>query len=289
MSWPSPAHFPYCGPAASPALLWSRWNFDPVLIAALAAVALLYALGSAHLARRGGGPGRGERAGFYAGWCFAALALMSPLCALSVSLFAARVGQHMILTLLAAPLVALGRPGTAIAAVCGLGSSSSFWTRPAPLAAAGLFAALLWLWHAPGPYAATFASTPVYWAMHLSLFGSALWLWQALLAAPRRALMRQVAAGVISSTQMGLLGALITLAARPLYTPHLLTTAAWGLGPLQDQQLGGGIMWVPGCFAFLAAAALAFWPIIARGDLIRAAPAGGGAGFGRQVSGGSRL
>ena len=77
----------------------------------------------------------------------------------------------------------------------------------------------------------------------------------------------------MSSVQMGLLGALITLAPRALYAPHALTTTAWGLTPLQDQQLGGSIMWVPGCVVFLAVAMLAlrrllgqprFAPVLAR-------------------------
>jgi putative membrane protein len=44
---------------------------------------------------------------------------------------------------------------------------------------------------------------------------------------------------------MALLGAILTFTDRPLYTPHLLTTQAWGLTPLADQQLAGAIMWVP--------------------------------------------
>ncbi len=53
---------------------------------------------------------------------------------------------------------------------------------------------------------------------------------------------------------MGLLGALITFAARPLYAPHFLTTLAWGLEPLEDQQLAGLIMWAPAAGFYLAAA-----------------------------------
>jgi putative membrane protein len=56
--------------------------------------------------------------------------------------------------------------------------------------------------------------------------------------------------------QMGLLGALITFAGEPLYAPHLLTTAAWGLTPLEDQQLGGLIMWAPAAAVYLVAALL---------------------------------
>jgi cytochrome c oxidase assembly factor CtaG len=61
-------------------------------------------------------------------------------------------------------------------------------------------------------------------------------------------------ASLVSTVQMGLLGALITLAPRPLYAPHLLTTDAWGLAPLEDQQLGGLVMWIPGGVAYVVGA-----------------------------------
>jgi putative membrane protein len=64
-----------------------------------------------------------------------------------------------------------------------------------------------------------------------------------------------IAAGLITSVQMGLLGALITFAPRSLYAPHIFTTGVWHLTPLEDQQLGGTIMWIPGCIVFFAAAA----------------------------------
>jgi putative membrane protein len=55
----------------------------------------------------------------------------------------------------------------------------------------------------------------------------------------------------VTFLQMGLLGAVLTLASRPLFQWHFLTTQAWGLSPLQDQQLGGALMWVPGIALFL--------------------------------------
>jgi putative membrane protein len=241
------------------------------MIGSLAALALLYAVGARRLERRGMAPRLVEQAAFWSGWVIAALALASPLCPLSVSLFAARIGQHMILTLVAAPLVVAGRPLAALAAGIGLGLPPGRGMRPAPLSATAVFAVLLWFWHAPGPYAATFASTAVYWAMHLSLFGAALWLWHGLFDSRPETLIARIAAGVISSAQMGLLGALITLAPRPLYAPHALTTAAWGLSPLQDQELGGGIMWVPGCLVILALSLLSLWPAFAEPAAQRAA------------------
>lgn len=191
----------------------------------------------------------------FVGWYFTGLAvtaaaLISPLCALSVALFSARVGQHMVLALLAAPLVAAGRPAEAFAAALRVGVGR--WTAR-PGYATAMFAAVIWFWHAPGPYAATFESVSVYWCMHLSVFASALWLWSTLID-HGAGVLAPVLAGFISSVQMGLLGALITLAPRALYAPHALTTTAWGLTPLQDQQLGGSIMWVPGCVVFLAVA-----------------------------------
>lgn len=254
----APRIVPYCGSPPSPDALLGRWNLDPVLIGGLLLLLALYLIGRRRLPpaqRRGLGA-------FVAGWAVGAAALVSPLCPLSVSLFSARVGQHMLLILVAAPLVALGRPGAVLRAAFGRASPA----RGAPLSAAALFLALLWLWHAPGPYAATFSSAALYWVMHLSLFFSALWLWSELLGAPASA--AQLGAAALTMMQMGFLGALITLAPRPLYGPHLLTTFAWGLDPLQDQQLGGAIMWIPGAVVFLAVA------LALGARLISPAPAG---------------
>jgi Cytochrome c oxidase caa3 assembly factor (Caa3_CtaG) len=104
MTWHYPATIPYCGPPPSPASLLVSWNLDPVLIAGLVAFAGLYIIGGARLDRSGRGLRLSEKAAFHTGWLMAALALLSPLCPLSVSLFAARVGQHMVLALVAAPL-----------------------------------------------------------------------------------------------------------------------------------------------------------------------------------------
>ena len=225
----------FCGAPPDPASLIGRWTPHLSLWAALAAGLAAYLW----LSRRE--VGRGRRAAFFAGWAVAALALVSPLCALSVSLFSARVGQHMLLALLAAPLMALGLPDPA-----------GRWRRcemPSALA----FAAALWVWHAPGPYAATFRSDVVYWLMDLTILASSTALWWAVLRAPAGRMGVAVAATVAAGLQMALLGAVITWASRPLYAPHLLTTADWGLTPLQDQQLGGALMWAPGGLIFMAA------------------------------------
>jgi putative membrane protein len=266
---------PYCGAQVIPAQLWSRWNTDPVLMLAIMVLAGAYFGGARLLNDCNRTIGHGEKAAFGVGWLITAVALISPLCALSVSLFSARIGQHTILLLVAAPLVAAGKPTAAVAALFGRsvtlrrnGSAAD------PLLAAGLFAALLWFWHAPVSYTATFASTRAYWAMHVSLFSSAVWLWTGLLDSTPESASQVLGASVISTVQMSLLGALITLAPRLLYTQHLLTTASWGLTPLEDQQLGGGIMWVPGCMIFFSVSIFVLSRALQRADWAAYRPVG---------------
>jgi len=250
---------PYCGTPPQPGALWTQWNLDPVLMAALLLVLAVYlrAAGGCVSSSNGSVTGSIERNCFVAGWTVLALAWISPLCNLTVALFSARVGQHMLVVLVAAPLLVLGRPFEILVRA---------WPVPmravapalaqlarAPLAAA-LFALLLWLWHLPRPYRATFESDLLYWTMHLTLLASALCLWHVLICRERRELQRAVVAGIVTVVQMGLLGAAITLAPRLLYDPHVLTTQLWGLTPLEDQQLGGLIMWVPGCAIVILAA-----------------------------------
>jgi putative membrane protein len=252
---------PYCGAPPSPGTLWQHWNLDPVLLLGLVASISLYHVGVRRRARLGTPTSAIRRALFDAGWAVTALALISPLCPLSVALFSARVAQHVVLGLVGAPLVMAGQPVAVVAAVFGrkvrAGSSS-------PLLAAFAFAAVLWFWHTPVAYAATFSSTFAYWAMHFSAYGAAMWLWAGLLDSTPARMPAAIGAGLISTVQMGLLGALITLSPRAFYSVHASTTAAWHMTQLQDQQLGGAIMWIPGCVVFLAVAMLELAVLLGR-------------------------
>jgi putative membrane protein len=222
---------PYCGGAPLPGALIDRFNLDPIVIGALFfACALQWIVLKKHPSR------------YYVlgGWLVAAAAFLSPLCALSVALFAARVAQHMILILIAAPLIALGLPRSHRSM-----SACPLWS------ATIAFLLFLWAWHMPLPYAATFESVPVYWAMHLTLFCSAIWLWRELLQHSDPQTGSALAAGTITFVHMGLLGAVFTFADHAMFERHFGTTQVWGFSPLQDQQLGGVFMWVPGTALFL--------------------------------------
>jgi putative membrane protein len=170
---------------------------------------------------------------------------VSPLCALASALFSARVLHHVLLVAGVAPLLALAFP------LRGL--------RSPPLAVlVAINAIVLWLWHAPAPYEWGLASVPSYWLMQGSLLASAWLLWRAIFAPsahPGQALLALVA----TVAQMGLLGALIVFAPRPLYLVHLASTAPWGMSPLADQQLAGLLMWVPAMLPYLAVGLWRAW------------------------------
>lgn len=214
---------PYCGAAPSPGEIMGRWNFDPPLIAALCLAGLIL------------GARRSNRPHALLGLGVLTLIFVSPLCALSSALFSARTVHHVLLLTLAAPLIAPSLPRIR----GGLGAA---------IIAQSL---VLWAWHAPAAYAWALSSDAGYWIMQATLFGGALWFWQALRAA---SWLSAVAGLLAAMVAMGLLGAILTFSQRPFYEPHQVSTLAWGLTPLDDQQAAGLIMSAPAAAIYLIAA-----------------------------------
>jgi putative membrane protein len=220
---------PYCGAAPVPSELLARWNFDPPLLATIALAAWL------GLRYADGAPG--QRRLWIAATLLTMLLFASPFCALTSALFSARAVHHLALTALLAPLLAAALP-TARAA-----GGLALWFA--------LHAATFWLWHLPQSYELALSNDAVYWLMQASLLFTALALWRGVRSAP---LPSAIAALLATMIQMGLLGALLTFIGTPLYEPHRLAPLAWGLSPLEDQQIAGLIMWAPGAALYLAAA-----------------------------------
>jgi putative membrane protein len=229
-----PIWIPYCGAAPVPGEWLGRWNFDPLLLAVIGAIAL-----ASHLAIGRAEPGR--RFALAAALAVLLLLFVSPLCALASALFSARVVHHVLFTAVAAPLLVLALPRRRLA----MAGPLAFWTL--------LSAMVFWAWHAPAVYAFALSSDAAYWLMQLTLLASATGYWAAL---RRSSAPAAVAALLAAMVQMGLLGALITFSGAPSYAPHFATTRPWGLDPLEDQQLGGLIMWAPAAGLYLAAALL---------------------------------
>lgn len=251
-----------------PLSLWLDWEFDPGIVAALVISAALYAIGS----RRHAGLTRIQRICFWAGWVSLVIALVSPLHPLGEELFSAHMVQHEILMLICAPLLVISRPLVTFLwalpfewrRTLGRWAKTSAVRAPwlwltAPLTAWWIHAVAIWTWHAPSPMDATLKSDLVHAAQHLSFLLSALLFWWALFYAHGR---RAYGSGVLyiftTAIHTGILGALLTFAPRPWYAPYAKTTQQWGLTPLQDQQIGGLIMWVPASIVYIVAGLVLF-------------------------------
>lgn len=222
---------PYCGAGPAPDQLWSRWNLDPALLAALGTLGVVL-----FLVTRGD---RRRQALAATAWAALVIGFVSPLCALSSALFAARTVHHVLLAAVAAPLLAWALPQPTRA------------ERAMMLLAPPVFAIAFWAWHAPAAYGWALSSDVAYWLMQVSVLTSAVALWRGVrIASPPMA----VAILLGTMVQMGLLGALLVFMPRAIYAPHALTTAAWDLTPLADQQVAGLIMWAPAAAIYLGAA-----------------------------------
>jgi len=248
-----------------------HWSFEPWVLVLLAASLLAYGLGLRRLWQRAGW-GRGilplQATAFGAGWLALVAALLSPLDALGAALFSAHMLQHEVLMVVAAPLLVLGRPLAAWAWVAprsgrhwlGRALHRRWWVRAwqlitDPLVAWALHGIVLWGWHLPAAFEAALASSAWHALQHASFLFSALLFWWATLGPSARH--RPGAAGFYLFTTMlhtGALGALLTLAPTLWYHRYGDAASALGVDPLQDQALGGLVMWVPAGLAYPAAA-----------------------------------
>ena len=139
---------PYCGPAPLPGAAIGAWNFDPLLLAALALAAWFL---------------RPQPRASQAGLGLLVLAYVSPICSLSSGLFSVRAAHHLLVVYAAAPLLAgqLARLPVDLSKV--------------PLSAAlVLHVAVMWAWHLPLAYGWALSSDLAYWLGQVALLGSAL-------------------------------------------------------------------------------------------------------------------
>jgi cytochrome c oxidase assembly factor CtaG len=238
------------------------WRIAVAVPLALAGTAYCRGL---HRVWRRAGPGRGVRSAdalaFGAGLVVLGVMLALPLHAWGRLRFTPHMIEHQLLTLVAAPLLAAGGAGVPYLfalprgwrrRVAGWGASEGLrrlWRGAFhPAVAWALHAGALWLWHAPALFDAALQSEVVHYLQHVSLFGTALLFWVSIL--PRRSDARTRMVGVFSlfttSLHATLLGALLTLSPSIWYESYGAAAEAGGLSALEDQQLAGLVMWVPG-------------------------------------------
>jgi cytochrome c oxidase assembly factor CtaG len=250
------------------------WTFDPWVVVPLLVLGLLYVFGACRLWQRAARHPVHVRQNlaFLCGWISLAGALLSPLHWLGERMFAFHMIEHEIVMAVSAPLIVMARPiGPLLWAlprrvrhVAGrtlrLAALRSSWDwlsggRNATL----LHGIAIWVWHAPPLFDAAVANIAVHRLQHLSFLATAILFWWSVL---RRSDAGTAAWHVfITMLHTSVLGALMALAPRVLYQAQTATAAAWGLTPLEDQELAGLIMWVPAgtIYAGAALALLAVW------------------------------
>lgn len=257
----------------TPETWWLAWSGD-VIVLGLIVGATVYARGVRCLwaqAGRGRGVQIREVAAWGTGLLVLTVALVSPLHRLGESLFSAHMAQHLLLTTVAAPLLALGAPQLATLwalpldarrriggwwrdlAVCPLGRLLG-----SPVGVWGFHVGALWIWHLPGLYQGAIESEFLHASEHGSLLGTAFLYWSTMFSRNPRGAGRIV--GVLSvfgmAVQGSALGALITFAPTPWYPVYASRVVVWGLTPLADQQLAGLLMWVPTGLAYVVIASV---------------------------------
>jgi cytochrome c oxidase assembly factor CtaG len=272
----APAVAAHAGLPLAPHDLPRVWNVSVPLLGSLLLAAWLYTRG---VAACWGQAGRGRIVPEWRAWAFAAglvalaLALLSPLDALAGALFSAHMVQHVVLTLVAAPLLLLGSPTLVI-----------FWALPTEwrrrvgrsarrsavrlmrfLAANAvvvslLYALALWAWHLPRLYEAALSSALMHALEHGTLLGAALLFWGFVIHAPGGRLVIQgigIMVAFVAMLHGTVLSAMITFAGTAWYATYAAGTAAWGLTPIDDQRLAGALMMMLSGLAYVSAAVLA--------------------------------
>ena len=262
----------------SPQVLLHTWTWDPGVVGGIGVAAWGYARGLGRLWGRAGvghGVSRGQAAAFVGGLATIMVALISPLDALDTTLFSAHMVQHLLLMLVAAPLLVRGAslalflwalPLSWRRAVGQRGQRSRFAHRlcraiTQPVAVWLLNLGVLWTWHIPVLYEAALQNDTVHALEHASLLGASLLFWWLLLQpSGHRRLSRgfDILYVFTMGVQMSVLGALLTFSASPWYPVQEVAVAPWHLTPLEDQELAGLIMWVPSGVVYLLAAAALF-------------------------------
>jgi putative membrane protein len=252
------------------------WTLAPSVIAPLLLSAAFYTVGYARLQRRAEGGRATHRRNalrFAAGWAVLAIAIVSPLHEGGERSFTLHMIEHELIMVPAALLIALSRPlgvmlwALPLNARQSLGGGARAWQALAdPVVATGLQGLALILWHAPPLFDRALGHESWHIAQHLSFLVTALLFWWAVLGGDPRARSGGFAMAYLFTTMMhtGALGALLTLAPTPWYPSYAAASGALGLDPVEDQQLGGLVMWVPGGLAYLAAGLAVVARLLAR-------------------------
>ncbi len=280
-----------------PAYLWS-WPFEPAVIVGVELAGVMYIIGGT-----GRSTARWRTVCFWLGLAAILLALQTPIEMLARQLFWIHMVQHLLLTVVAAPLLALASPWNRLwhalprswrrAVARPLFRSASlepvrltYRRLSNPVVVWFAAAANLWLWHVPALYDLTLRNHLVHHLEHTLFLGLGLAFWAHVVDQypfhSRLGSLGRAAYLFAAMIQSWGLAAVLSFATGPFYTYALLPARPGGITALTDQQLGGGMMWVPGAITYSIAFVTMLFRWLAEED---AKPALSAAEGGRAVGG----
>jgi putative membrane protein len=257
---------------------WTLWNLRPEVLLALTLLLVAYWRGvSALWYRAGRGRGISHRQSmiFLAGVGALFLALVSPIDKLGQQLGSVHVVQHMLLILVAAPLLVLGSAGQALTWALPLRPRLMLTQFYRGLRRIGMrryvlwqpfliwtcFALVIWLLHIPQLYEAALQNRVLHDLQHIAFVVSACLFWRVLLDPISRLRLNpplSVLYLFATCLQCSAMGVFMAFSPSIWYSAYDATTPQWGVDPLLDQQIAGYTMWLPACFVYALVAAVIF-------------------------------
>ncbi len=252
------------------------WPIEPWLLLGIEAAVLLYVWGGSRRvhgieAPPGWGAAQWRTTAFFSGLAVLVVALDTPIETLTRQLFWVHMTQHLLLIMVAAPLLVLGAPGLqmwrglplAIRRPLGRMAFKHPVMRPmrrlfaraaGPVGAWGLSSANLWVWHWPAAYDLTLRSHAVHHLEHALFLGLGLLFWAQVIDQPpfhcRLSPLKRIVYVFLGALQAWALAAVLGFASIPFYAYAQMTWRPGGMSALTDQQFGAGIMWVPGSITY---------------------------------------
>jgi putative membrane protein len=256
----------------------------PSVVAGLIALQAIYLLCVGPYRNRfaqAGMVSRARQVAFSAGIVTMFVALATPLDTLADEyLFTAHMVQHLLLTLIAAPLLLIGTPGWLFREALRAAHLTEIVRRSRhPLIAFFSFNLVFALTHVPSFYELTLAIEPLHAVEHVVFIGTAMLMWMPVLSpapdvvAPYPAL-GQILYLFLQTVPASLVGALLSATGSPSYATYVLAPRIVSLSALEDQQLGGLLMWVGSGMFFLIATGVVFFVWASREEAANRRPVG---------------
>lgn len=231
------------------------FSLDPGVIALLAGACLLYARAIRVLARRGQVVRRRQQALWYVGIGLTAIGLMSPIDTLGEDLLMAHMAQHLLIADLAAPLLLAGLrfpvlvfflPRPVLVPLARQKRVRSIFAQARrPLTAVLIYVFVLYGWHFKASFEAAMASPALHAVQHESWVVASLLVWWSVIEPGRRRPRGELwkAGHIVGARLAGMFLGIAFLAMQsPAYEPYATAPRKWGIDPVTDQQLAGGMM-----------------------------------------------